>query len=279
VSGTFPGEVYKPMSRKDQNRTFRSFTALLLCLFVGLGYAWGANSAYKAPRTPDGAPDLRGIWEVQETINWGLEGHSRQGDVAASKSVVVDPKTGKIPYRADFAEKRKKLAAALPTADPQAKCYMAGVPRAAYTPSPFQIFQSADTVVIVYQDVHTFRSIPTDGRPHLDGVDFWMGDSRGRWEGETLVVDVSDLNDQTWLDRTGTFHSDKLHVVERYTRTAANAILYQATIEDPDVFTAPWTIQLTLRRKTAPGTRIVEDECYEDQRGGLYHTAASTPLK
>ena len=106
-----------------------------------------------------------------------------------------------------------------------------------------------------------------------------MGDSRGHWEGETLVVDVSDLNDQTWLDRTGTFHSDKLHVVERYTRTAANAILYQATIEDPDVFTAPWTIQLTLRRKTAPGTRIVEDECYEDQRGGLYHTAASTPLK
>ena len=201
-------------------KTYRFQAAVSACLLLsGLACVSGATGGYEAPRMPDGAPDLRGIWEVAGTVNRNLEGYPAKGDVPAAKSVIIDPKSGKIPYRPEAEAKRNELANASPTADPQAKCDMAGVPRVTYIPSPFQIFQSANTVAIVYQDVHAFRWIPTGGRPHLDGADFWMGDSRGHWDGNTLVVDVTDLNDQTWLDETGTFHTDNLHVIERYTRS------------------------------------------------------------
>jgi hypothetical protein len=212
-------------------------------------------------------PDLRGIWQVQNMANVNLE-------APAGKSVIVDPGNGKIPYRPDALVTRQENFKNRLTADPQAKCFQAGVPRATYTPKPFQIFQSPKRVFIVYQDVHAYRVIFTDGRPHYDsGIEFYMGDSRGHWEGDTLVVDVTNFKDETWLDMAGNYHSDALHVVERYTRSGRETLTYEATIEDPKVFTRPWKIRMPLRLHTEPGFQILEDECVEDERGNRRHAS------
>jgi hypothetical protein len=148
------------------------------------------------------------------------------------------------------------------TADPLAKCFKPGVPRLTYLPFPFQIVQTAQQVSIFYEYVHNYRTIHLNRKTHLDGIDFWNGDSIGRWEGNTLVVDVANFNGQTWLDRAGNFHSDALHVVERYTRSDANTISYEATIEDPKVFTRPWKISLPLHLHREPNFRLLEYECH-----------------
>ena len=147
------------------------------------------------------------------------------------------------------------------TADTVKKCYLPGVPRITLLPLPFQIFQSGKYVAIVYEYAHAYRTIYLDGSKHLDGIDFWMGDSRGHWEGDTLVVDVADFNDQTWLDAAGDYHSDALHVVERYTRTGPDTITYEATIEDPNVFTRAWKIRVPLELNTGKNARLMEFEC------------------
>ena len=167
------------------------------------------------------------------------------------------------------------------TADPEAQCYLPGVPRITYMPYPFQIFQLADRVVILYEYLHTTREIFTDGSRHPDmPVEFWMGDSRGRWEGNTLVVDVTLFTDQTWFDRAGNFHSDALHVVERYTRTGRDHMLYEVTIEDPKVFTRPWKMRMPLYRRQEPHAQLLEYECYayarEESRCSM---RSETPLR
>jgi hypothetical protein len=144
--------------------------------------------------------------------------------------VIVDPPDGKIPYLPAALAKRNAMNVA---EDPQAKCFMAGVPRITYTPGPFQIVQSAGTMVILYHDLHTYRYIPTLPRPQLEGAEFWMGSSRGRWEGDTLVVDTVSFNDQTWFDKAGTFHSEDLHVVERYTLTGLNTCSTKRSLRIP----------------------------------------------
>jgi hypothetical protein len=209
-------------------------------------------------------PDLRGIWQVQNTANENLEG----------KGIIVDPANGKIPYRADALAKRRENFKTRKTADPQTLCFEPGVPRAAYTPKPFQIFQAPGRVFMVYRDVHAYRVIFTDGRPHYDeGIEFYMGDSRAHWEGQTLVVDVTNFKDETWFDMAGNYHSDALHVVERYTRTGRDTLAYEATIEDPKVFTAPWKIRMPLRLHTEAGFQILEDECVEDAHGARHHVS------
>jgi len=227
-----------------------------------------SSNPYTAGRTPDGAPDLRGIWEVHGTINWNIEGHPKQDGIAASKSVIVDPADGKIPYTAEARAKKNAISLA---DDPQTKCYMAGVPRVTYTPGPFQIFQTDGLVIAVYQDLHTYRYIPTTGKPQMSGAEFWMGSSRGRWEGDTLVVDSVSFNDQTWFDKAANFHSADLHVVERYQLTGPNTLQYEALIEDPKVFTRPWKMRMIAERHTEPGFRILEDECLKDSKGVLSH--------
>lgn len=192
--------------------------------------------------------DLQGIWQAKGTPNVDLE------------KFVVAPDT-KIPYRADALAKQKENFAQRETADTVKKCYLPGVPRITLLPMPFQIFQSGKYVAIVYQYAHAFRTIYVDDSKHLDGIDFWMGDSRGHWEGDTLVVDVADFNDQTWLDAAGDYHSDELHVVERYTRTGPDTITYEATIEDPKVFTHAWKIRVPLTRNTGKYARLMEFEC------------------
>jgi hypothetical protein len=192
--------------------------------------------------------DLQGIWQAKGTAHLDLE------------KFIVSPDT-KIPYRAEALPRRKDNSEHRETADTVKKCYLPGVPRITLLPMPFQIFQSGKYVAIIYQYAHAFRTIYLDDTKHLDGIDFWMGDSRGHWEGNTLVVDVADFNDQTWLDAAGDYHSDALHVVERYTRTAPDTITYETTIEDPKVFTHAWQIRVPLGLNTDKNARLLEYEC------------------
>lgn len=240
-----------------------------LCILCAATFSAEAQTA---ARTPDGDPDLRGIWEVHGSANWGLEGHPAEKGIAASKGVVVDPADGKIPYRPDMLTKRQAMN---PADDPQAKCYMAGVPRITYTPGPFQIFQSSRLVIIVYQDLHSYRYIPTTGTAQIDGADFWLGSSRGHWDRDTLVVDSVSFNDQTWFDKAANFHSGDLHVTERYALTSPSRMRYEATMEDPTVFTKPWTIRLTAERHSEPGFHIQEDECIRNSQGTLFHAVGA----
>src|SRR5262249_16576550 len=148
------------------------------------------------------------------------------------------------------------------TADPLGKCFIPGVPRANYLPFPFQIFQTPKYVIIAYEYDHASRTIALDGSKHLEDIDFWMGDSRGHWEGDSLVVEVADLNDQTWFDLAGNYHSEKLRVVERYTRTGPETLQYEAAIEDPKVFTKAWKISMPLSLHTEKGFQLYEYECH-----------------
>ncbi len=213
--------------------------------------AQGKKDAYTAPRTPDGTPDLQGIWEVA----------NKKANDALGKGVVVDPPDGKLPYKPEAVAKQKENFKNRVNEDPVNKCFIPGVPRVNYLNYPFQIFQTPKYIAIAYQYVHNYRTIYMDRKTHLDGIDFWAGDSIGHWEGETLVVDVGDFNDQTWFDKAGDYHSDALHVTERYTRTGPDTLQYEATIEDPNVYTKPWKISLEMRRNTQPNARILEFEC------------------
>ena len=227
------------------------------------------GQAYTPPRTLDGKPDLQGIWQVLNTAAWDVQDHAARKGVPAGQGVVEG---NDIPYQPWAAAKKKENFDSRATADPDAKCYLPGVPRITYMPFPFQIYQTANSVVILYEYVLAVRTIYTD-RPHLEGkIDWWMGESRGRWEGDTLVVDTSHFNDQTWFDGAGNFHSDALHVVERYTRVSPDHINYDVTIEDPKVFTRPWKMSMPLYRRRETGLRVLEYECYalqEEAEGRL----------
>ena len=162
------------------------------------------------------------------------------------------------------------------TADPSLKCYQAGVPRATYLPTPLQILQSPGNFAIVYQENHAFRVFQPEGRPHFDNTDWWMGDTRYRWDGDTLVADVAALTDELWLDGAGNFHSTEVHIVERYRMTGPDTLEYEAKIEDAVVYSRPWTLRTVLQRKE-PRARIIEDECLEDANGVRHHVSPNDP--
>jgi len=229
--------------------------------------------SYSPPRLSDGTPDFRGIWQARTSAYLNIEGHPAEKGVAAAKSIVVDPPDGKIPYLPDALKQRTQNYENRASADPAANCFQAGVPRATYLPTPFQIVQSPGNLAIIYTDNHAYRIVLPSVIPHDDGIDFFMGDSRGHWEGNTLVIDVTDLGDQTWLDTAGNYHSDQLHVVERYTLRGPDTMEYQATIEDPMIYSRPWTLRLLLRRDAKPGARIIEDECLEGADGLWHHVS------
>jgi len=212
------------------------------------------------PRTRQGKPDFSGIWQTLSTAEWDLEPHPARKDAPAGLGVVVG---GSIPYRPEALAQKEKNFAQRAELDPRGKCYMPGVPRATYTPLPFQILQNDQTLTLLYEYAHTVRTIYANGSKHPEGhIDWWMGDSRAHWEGDTLVVDVIHLIDQTWFDRAGNYHSEDLHVVERYTPTGPDHIRYEATIDDPKVYSKPWTISLTLYRIKEPNAQLLEYECY-----------------
>jgi len=228
------------------------------------------TKSYRAPRTPDGKPDLQGIWEARTTANGNLEAHSAALGIRAGESVIVDPPDGKIPYRPEGREKQEANFAKRASADPVNRCFLPGVPRITYMPYPFEIFETPDFVAITYEYVHASRTIHMNGSKHPEDIDFWMGDSRGHWDGETLVVDVADNNGNTWLDSSGNVHSAAMHVVERYTRTGPDTLQYQATIEDPKVLTKPFTISIPLYRHSEKNAQLYEYEChvYLEESGG-----------
>jgi hypothetical protein len=234
-------------------------TALLAAI---LASTLCGQAAYKAPRTWNDQPDLQGIWQVMNTANDSLEPHTAVLGMPAGLGVIVDPPDGKIPYKPEALAQRDENFKNRATADPVNRCWMPGVPRLTYLPFPLQIFQSKDHILIASEYVHTYRTIFINGTKHLDGVDFYDGDSRGHWEGDTLVVDVAGFNDQTWFDRSGNYHSEQLHVVERYTRTGPDVLMYEATIEDPKLLTRPFKISMPLHRHTEPNFRLLEYECH-----------------
>jgi hypothetical protein len=226
-------------------------SAALVCVLLGGSSAWAQK--YTAPRAPwdNSHPDLSGIWQAKPTVGDDIE-----------KSI-VDPSNKKIPYLPEAAAKVKNNAANRAKEDPVNKCYMPGVPRVMYMNYPFQIFQTPKYIAVVSEYSHTYRIIYMDGSAHVDYLPFWMGDSRGHWDGDTLVVDVLSFNDQTWLDKAGNYHSDQLHVVERYTRTSPTTLEYEATISDPKVFSKEWKIKVPMTLDNKPNARIMEYECQQ----------------
>ncbi len=220
------------------------------------------SKGYSAPKLADGKPDLNGIWQVQGKVDADLEGK------IGGKNIIVDPPTGMIPYKPDALAQRTKNRA---SGDPLNKCWMPGVPRLLYIPYPFQIVEAANQPVlpILSQYAHVVRNIQMQGE-HLDGLDNWLGDSRGHWDGDTLVVDVTNFNDQTWFDAAGNYHSGDLHVVERFTRTAANTITYEATMTDPQVLTKAFKISLPLTLHAEKNFQIMEYECYANKEGPTF---------
>ncbi len=232
---------------------------------------------YRAPRTADGAPDLNGIWQAMGSAHWDLEAHAARkgpwaplgalGAIPAGQSVVEG---GKIPYTADAAKQRAENREFWLERDPGVKCFMPGLPRANYMPFPFQIVQGKDKLLFAYEFSSSSRAVRLD-RPGSEApVSSWMGYSLGRWEGETLVVDVTDQMPDTWFDASGNFHSEDLKVEERYTAAGPNTLMYEATITDPKVFTRPWKIKMPLYRRLEENAQILEFKCVPFAEGAVY---------
>ena len=244
-------------------------TTLAACCLLPATQLCAQSQSNELRRGADGKPRLDGIWQALAAANWDIRphaaGHSPAPDIGAIGASAPDPgvvEGGEIPYQAWAAEQRERNYANRLSLDPEVKCYLPGVPRATYMPHPFQIFQTTDYVMIAYQYAGAVRSIPMND-PGPSPADSWMGWSSGHWQGDTLVVDVTSQNDQTWFDRAGNFHSNALHVVERFTPISRNHLQYEATIEDPNVFTRPWTISLPLYRRIETNAQLMEFKCVE----------------
>jgi len=227
------------------------------------------TSAYKPVRTADGKPDLNGIWEALSSANWDIQPHASSAGPVSSLAAdfAVPPGIGivegnEIPYLPAALEQKKKNFANRFVDDPEIKCFLPGVPRAEYMPYPFQIVQSPKTVMFTYEYDSAVRVVNI-GPPTPAPVDSWMGWSAGKWEGDTLVIDVTGQNGKTWFDRAGDFHSSSLHVVERFTPRSADTLMYEATIEDPKVFSRPWKISLPLYRHVEKNAQLLEFKCVE----------------
>jgi hypothetical protein len=235
--------------------------ALLIFLVTSVSLAQDASEdTYTVPRTSYGDPDLQGIWQTINTAVWNIQDHSAALGVPAGQGVVVG---NEIPYQPSALSQKEENFRTRATADPEASCKMVGVPRITYMPYPFQIVQTPTQITILYEYAHTVRNIYLDSEHVAEPPEpLWMGDSRGHWEGDTLVVDVVGFTDQTWFDRSGNFHSDALHVVERYTRISPDHIAYEVTIEDPQVFTESWQMRMPLYRRHEENVRLLEYECY-----------------
>lgn len=241
------------------------------------------TATFRPPRLADGHPNLNGIWQAMNTANWDLQAHSaKQSLVLAMGAEGAEPaglsvvEGGMIPYLPAALEKKKQNAANTMTLDPYVKCYLPGVPRATYMPYPFEIFQSEKAMAIAYEYDGAFRNIYLKD-PGPAPVDSWMGQSFGKWEGDTFVVDVTGLDERTWLDRAGDFHSDGLHVVERYTLHSPEVLWYEATIEDAKTFSKPWKISMPLYKHVEKNAQLLEFKCVEFVEDLMYGQFSKKP--
>lgn len=258
----------------------------------------GQQRGYRAPRTPGGKPDLNGIWQAVNTAHYDIETHVARaalalrpgpygavpaapvlalGAVGAVPGGMGIVEGGTIPYQDWALKKRKENQDKWLELDPEIKCYLPGVPRATYMPFPFQIVQSDKAFFIAYEYAGAVRNVFLED-PGEAPIDSWMGQSYGRWEGETLVVEVTGQNDQSWFDRAGNHHSEGMKVTERYTRTGPDHIQYEAQIEDPKVFTRPWKISMPLYRRVEPNAQLMDFKCVEFVEELLYGQWRKKPL-
>jgi hypothetical protein len=248
-------------------RTASVLTAVVLSLAAASAQSPSqkASSQKAVPRAADGKPDLSGIWIATGALRL-MAGEAeveavRNADAASGRKPL--PRTEPPPYTPEAEKRRQYYLDRRGIDDPMALCLISGVPRISFRPLPFQIFQLPGQMVFLYETHHAFRVIPTDGRPHPADIEpSYLGDSVARWEGDTLVVDVTGFNEKTWLLGVGTVHSDKLRVTERYTRDTYDTITYDVTMEDPVVFTRPWKTSEVFRLR--PGERLREYECIEN---------------
>ena len=286
----------------------KTLGGVLIALVAAAGGAWltawatplagQTPAAYRAPRTADGKPDLNGIWQSLSGANYDIEAHMARpamalrpgpyGPVPAAPVLAlgavgaVPPgmgivEGGPIPYKPEALEKRKENQEKWLERDPEIKCYLPGVPRANYMPYPFQILQSQSAIFFAYEYAGAVRNIYLKD-PGPAPVDSWMGQSVGRWEGDTLVIEASGFNDSTWFDRAGNFHSEALKVVERYTRTGPDVISYEATMEDPNTFTRPWKVSFPLYRRLEKNVQIMDFKCVEFVEELMYGQWRKKPL-
>jgi hypothetical protein len=265
---------------------------------------WGQAPQIARPSARiEGKPNFSGIWQANNEANWDLQAHAARpaavtqqgiypyeyarvpaapvlalgaaGAIPGSLGVVQGD--GDIPYKPEALAIRKENQEHWIDRDPELKCYLPGIPRAMYLPYPFQITQSTNKVHMAFEFTNTARTI------HMDKVegppdDTWMGHSVGKWDGDTLVVDVTNFNDRTWFDRAGDFHSDALHLVERFTMMTPDILWYEVSIEDPNVFTRPWKIAMPLYRRVEPNMQLLEFRCNEFVEEFMYGNLRKTPL-
>lgn len=251
---------------KDPDKTLSLICATLALLACGPLAAQGVLD--EMPRAGDGRPDFSGVWQALNTANWNLEAHvadypvllelGAQFAVPPGQGVVEGD--GEIPYLPAALEERNRRFENRLAEDPEGKCYLGGVPRSTYLPYPFRILQSADDIIIYYQFATGIRRIFIGGEDEAP-FDSWLGWSNGRWDGDTLVVEVTGLNGETWLDRTGNYLSANAKVTERYTPLGPNHLQYEATIEDETLFSRPWTISMPLYRRVEEDIRLLEFKC------------------
>jgi hypothetical protein len=275
--------------------------AVALALGLGVAAVQGQSAgqaAYRAPRAADGHPDLNGIWQALNEAHYDLEPHAaraamalrpgpyvpvpaapvlRLGAVGSVPGGVGVVQGGSIPYKPEALKQKLENQAQWLDRDPEIKCYLPGLPRATYMPYPFQIFQSQSAVFIAYTYAGAARNIYLKD-PGPPEVDSWMGQSVGRWDGETFVVETTGFNGSAWLDRSGNFTTPRLKVTERFTRTGPDHLLYEATLEDPDIYTRPWTISMPLYRRMEPDARLVEFKCVEFVEELMYGEWRKNPL-
>jgi hypothetical protein len=257
---------------------------IMAALWLGASPSWGqatppaaapkapapaasAAHRYVGPRTPDGKPDLSGIWQAINTAEWDIQAHDAkpgplvvmgaEGGIPAGLGVVEG---GPLPYKPEALEQKKKNEANWLALDPEVKCFLPGLPRATYMPFPFQIVQNSKFVAFTYEFDFASRVVNI-GMKNDAPVDSWMGWSKGSWDGDTLVVDVTGMVEDTWFDRAGDFHSGDMHLTERYTPTGPNSLNYEVTVDDPTVYTRPWKMSMPLYRRMDKGIQLLEYNC------------------
>jgi hypothetical protein len=279
-----------------QQRLRVAIAVIVLIIFSAAVSKGQLQPGFKAPRlTGTQQPNLNGIWQALNSANFDIEPHaagpspfpSLLGSIGATPAGLGVVEGGKIPYQPWAAAKKKenfekRLTRPIThelnetTGDPEAKCYLPGIPRATYMGLPFQIIQTANNILMSYEFASATRMVYMDRKPEAP-ANSWMGWSIGKWEGDTLVIDVTAQNDKTWFDRAGNFHSDAIHVVERYTPVSPYHLMYEATIEDPKVFTRPWKIRMPLYKRIEPDIQPLEFKCVEFSEEFIYGHLVNKP--
>ena len=259
--------------------------ALTAAVWLSGAAASAQTSTYKAPRAADGRPNLNGIWQTISEAYCDVEPHAASpGPVPALGAAGAIPpgigivEGGRLPYQPAAAEQKRKNFENRLALDPEIRCYLPGVPRAMYMPYPFQIIQTPKYIMLIHTYARAVRTIYMDDHTEAP-ADSWLGWSNGRWEGETLVVETAGFNGMAWFDRSGNFHSEALRVVERFTATSPDHLLYEATIEDPKTFTRPWKISLPIYRRLESNAQLLEFRCVEFAEDIIYGHLRKQPTQ